>query len=768
MSKNVIFPDTKEFDQKLAPEMKAKMDAILNPLGLNSVAIGSAHTPTPGEMSGDMDLQVDLDEVKAKFKTDDDKAARKSLAQFVQDRGFQVRQAGVNVFVRLPVGDEFYQVDLETIPNVAKVSRYHQHKIPKGSVYKGVGKQLMLAQLAKSKGYMYSAWQGLFARTPENKKGELVADEWDAIAQVLLGPNATGDNIDSVEAIMASLPPEQGQALLAHVKQDKNWAERTPKISEDISRIKELAGTQATPTPREDPKKDAFGRDIAAMQAAQQGKDAFGRDIAAMQAAQQGKDAFGRDIAAMQAAGNNRAASTGKDTFWKNWDSMNPEQQRAAMQAAAQGNDRFNRSAGPAPVQESISKFLRIVKEAEINQPAAPATAAPATAAPTTAAPTTPQVDPAKYQVPSIDFFKKNYKHPADIIDGAHPSTSDPTRIGAWKGGSDFADLMMALSGSYYQARQADPNFKQPAFVKDDWELIQRMLGTPEGKEYAIDQSIGLSNIDDKSPDAEFNRAQHKEFEKQANARFMQQPDGIFTPGWKYDQKLGMTPAQAELQKQKAQQTVPVQENISKFLRILKEAEINQPAANNPALPTADEINKIKASIPQLPAQDGDLGGGIHVQTNRDGTRSYKSGAGTYTYNAQGTAITYTSPKMSGFGQTLDLTTNEITLDYHAGPLSTTAKTDAQGRPITSKVKYDLGGGQYHSLDKEIDHASSITSTTLTPGGGVDPNKLLPTAAIAKAKGVDPAKFAAFQKQNPTAVKESPELIAMLSIAGLR
>jgi len=229
MSKNVIFPDTKEFDQKLAPEMKAKMDNILNPLGLNSVAIGSAHTPTPGEMSGDMDLQVDLDEVKVKFKTDDDKAARKALAAFVQDRGFQVRQAGVNVFVRLPVGDEFYQVDLETIPNVAKVSRYHQHKIPKGSTYKGVGKQLMLAQLAKSKGYMYSAWQGLFARTPDNKKGELVADDWDDIAKVLLGPNATGDNIDSVEAIMSSLPDDQAQALLAHVKQDKNWAEKTPK-----------------------------------------------------------------------------------------------------------------------------------------------------------------------------------------------------------------------------------------------------------------------------------------------------------------------------------------------------------------------------------------------------------------------------------------------------------------------------------------------------------------------------------------------------------
>ena len=167
-------------------------------------------------------------------------------------------------------------------------------------------------------------------------------------------------------------------------------------------------------------------------------------------------------------------------------------------------------------------------------------------------APAQPQVDPANYKVPSVDFFKKNYKHPADVIDGAYRSETDPSRIGGWQGGSDFADLMMALSGYYYQARQADPNFKQPAFVKDDWELIQRMLGTPEGKEYAIDQSIGLSNIDDKSPDAEFNRAQHKEFEKQANARFMQQPDGVVTPGWKYDQKLGMTPAQAELQKQKA------------------------------------------------------------------------------------------------------------------------------------------------------------------------------------------------------------------------
>jgi hypothetical protein len=44
----------------------------------------------------------------------------------------------------------------------------------------------------------------------------------------------------------------------------------------------------------------------------------------------------------------------------------------------------------------------------------------------------------------------------------------------------------------------------------------------------------------------------------------------------------------------------------------------------------------------------------------------------------------------------------------------------------------------------------------------------VPTSSIAAAKGVDPKKFAKFQQQNPTAVKESPDLTAMLRIAGLR
>jgi len=203
-----------------------------------------------------------------------------------------------------------------------------------------------------------------------------------------------------------------------------------------------------------------------------------------------------------------------------------------------------------------------------------------------------------------------------------------------------------------------------------------------------------------------------------------------------------------------------------KELAGVKKAEINQPAAPVAPLP------QLKVpTIPQLPAQDGELGAGIRVQTNRDGTRSYSSGEGTFTYDAQGKAITYTSPKMSGYGQTLDLATNQIVHDYAAGPLQVTNKVDAQGRPITSRVRYDLGAGV---ADTELDHTSGIKTNTFAPrvGDGTDTaatlaaaHRILPTSAIAAARGVDPKKFAAFQKQNPTAVKEDDNIKARAKAA---
>lgn len=232
-----IFSDTVPFQKKYADELRDKMNKYLAKLGLEAVAVGSTSDPDrdPEELASDLDNMVDLDDIIEKLnpqvnpadkKDTIEKAARKALSDAIQKLGLQTSQAGVNVFVRMPYGPNAHQVDLECIRKVGKVQRYHQHRIPRGSPYKGVSKQLMIASLAKQKGYVYSAWEGLYARTPENKKGELVADDWDDIARVLLGPNATGDNLSSVEAIMKSLPSDEAQTLLAHVQQDKNWVEK--------------------------------------------------------------------------------------------------------------------------------------------------------------------------------------------------------------------------------------------------------------------------------------------------------------------------------------------------------------------------------------------------------------------------------------------------------------------------------------------------------------------------------------------------------------
>ena len=101
-------------------------------------------------------------------------------------------------------------------------------------------------------------------------------------------------------------------------------------------------------------------------------------------------------------------------------------------------------------------------------------------------------------------------------------------------------------------------------------------------------------------------------------------------------------------------------------------------------------------------------------------------------------------PRFAGVQQTQHADGSKTT-DYQQGPLQTTKKIDAQGRPIKTTASYDLGVGK---IGGEQDHVSGIRTTTATPAApGTDPNALMPTSAIAAAKGVDPNKFAAFQAQ---------------------
>ncbi len=244
-----VFANAEPFDHKDVPSILKTVNNALQGTGIVAIPVGSAATPRPGQQSGDMDVIVDEKTVLDFFKAKDAKAGRKALNDYISSKGLETAQSGINVHVNVPVGDQHHQVDIMVTGNAPRVAKFHTHDIPQGSPYKGVNKQLMLAILAKSKGYMWSAWQGLFDRTPEGKKGNFVSDDLDDIAKVLLGNQATNKNLGSVEAILKSLPDNEAAALLDRARQDPNWVEKKSEESiqyESINRIKKLAGVKET------------------------------------------------------------------------------------------------------------------------------------------------------------------------------------------------------------------------------------------------------------------------------------------------------------------------------------------------------------------------------------------------------------------------------------------------------------------------------------------------------------------------------------------
>lgn len=236
-----VFSDAEPFDHKDIPAILGSVNSALKGTGITAIPVGSAATPTPGKISGDLDVIVDEKAVLDFFKAKDAKTARKALNDYISNKGLQTAQSGINVHVRVPVGDHAHQVDVMVSANAERVAKFHTHEIPAGSPYKGVNKQLIMAILAKSKGYMWSAWQGLFLRNAEGKKGEFVTDDLAEIAEILTGkkdPKVLG----SVESILSALPSSDADALLAKAKEDPNWKEVPQKENSELNRIKQLSG----------------------------------------------------------------------------------------------------------------------------------------------------------------------------------------------------------------------------------------------------------------------------------------------------------------------------------------------------------------------------------------------------------------------------------------------------------------------------------------------------------------------------------------------
>jgi hypothetical protein len=189
--------------------------------------------------SGDIDLFLDQDDVVNNFGVADEKQAKQALAQYFQAKGYGVAVKGRNVHVdvlyKTADGKSLYaQVDLMVIPNSKKVADWHQHGVrgmyndPK---FKASQNFILLNSIGKALGLKVDAFGGVVMRRDNN---EVVADNRNDAAKLLLNPKAKADDLNSVATIMAALANDPDrEAKLAQARQDQQKGLLT--LPEDIA-----------------------------------------------------------------------------------------------------------------------------------------------------------------------------------------------------------------------------------------------------------------------------------------------------------------------------------------------------------------------------------------------------------------------------------------------------------------------------------------------------------------------------------------------------
>jgi hypothetical protein len=235
------FPDVEPFDHSEIKAILATVNKTLSSTGARAIPIGSGASPVKGKQSGDLDIIVDQAALADHYNIKEPSSLRKALRADFNAAGLQTSQSGISVHVRVPLGKKAHQVDIMVVPNAENTAKFHTHDIPQDSPYKGLNKQLAIAYLAKKKNMLWSAFQGLFSRTDTGSKGELVTDNIDQIAKMLIGPAAKAKDLGSVEAIMAAMDPQDAQQMLTDLKADPSWKEKVSESAE-LKRIKQLSG----------------------------------------------------------------------------------------------------------------------------------------------------------------------------------------------------------------------------------------------------------------------------------------------------------------------------------------------------------------------------------------------------------------------------------------------------------------------------------------------------------------------------------------------
>jgi hypothetical protein len=154
------------------------------------------------QTSGDLDIAVDQNTTS---KDDLVKILLGYVQKYYPDEDPKqwIKKSGINVHFKTPIrGDAnkgFVQTDFMFVPDVA-YAKYALHSA-QDSNFKGMHRNILLNSIGKAIGYKVNQTQGLMDR----ETNELVSNDWDQIAKLLLNPNARREDLHSVETIMNAL-----------------------------------------------------------------------------------------------------------------------------------------------------------------------------------------------------------------------------------------------------------------------------------------------------------------------------------------------------------------------------------------------------------------------------------------------------------------------------------------------------------------------------------------------------------------------------------
>jgi len=204
---------TQRINQADVKPTLAWLEEMLPGLDLQNNTLGSTGIK---DTSGDLDIAVDANRVtKEQLET--------RLKQWATSHGFKpedyVRKSGTAVHFKTPIDGRpdrgYVQTDFMFMKDVPW-SKFVLGAMPVDSKYKGRERNVLMNSLAKSLGYKLNQVSGIADRVTN----ELITNDPDKVAKLLLNKTATRQDLASVESILQAISTDpQRDAKLADFKQ---------------------------------------------------------------------------------------------------------------------------------------------------------------------------------------------------------------------------------------------------------------------------------------------------------------------------------------------------------------------------------------------------------------------------------------------------------------------------------------------------------------------------------------------------------------------